>query len=63
MNGYLNHVIEKKNACKSKDFTSPTSHTVKKCPLYLHLPWLETPSIGLENKIKASVKNYFFSID
>ena len=40
-----------------KDFTPPTSHTVRKCPVYLHLPWLGTFSVRLENKIKASVEN------
>ena len=34
---------------------------VKKCPVYLHLPWLGTPSVGLENKIKASVEKCFFA--
>ena len=36
---------------------------VKKCPVYLHLPWLGTPSVGLENKIKASVKKCFFAVE
>ena len=39
---------------KLKDFTSPTSHTVRKCPVYLHLLWLGTFSVRFENKIKAS---------
>ena len=56
MNGYPDHVIEKTIARKLKDFTSSTSHIVKKCPVYLHFPWLGTLSVGLENKICA--KNY-----
>ena len=63
MNGYPDHVIEKAIARKLKIFTSFPSHTVKKCPVYLHLPWLETPSVGLENKIKASVKKCFFAVE
>ena len=63
MNGYPDHVIEKTIARKLKDFTSPTSHTVKKCSVYLHLPWLGTPSVGLENKIKASVEKYSFAVE
>ena len=38
MNGYPDHAIEKAIACKLKTFTSLTSHMVKKCPVYLHLP-------------------------
>ena len=60
MNGYPDHVIEKTITHKFKDFTSPTA--VKKCPVYLYLPWLGTPSVGLENKIKASVKKCFFAV-
>ena len=36
---------------------------MKKCPVYLHLPWQGTPSIGLENKIKASVEKCFFAVE
>ena len=63
MNGYPDHVLEKTIARKSKDFTSPTSHTMKKCLVYLHLPWLGTPSVGLENKIKANVEKCFFAVE
>ena len=62
MNGYPDHVIEKVIARKLKAFTSLTSHTVKKWPVYLYLPWLETPSVGLENKIKANVEKCFFAV-
>ena len=30
---------------------------------FLYLPWLGTPSVGLKNKIKASVKKYFLAIE
>ena len=56
MNGYRDQVIEKIIACKLKDFTSPTSHTVKKCPIYLYLPWLEISSVRHESKIRVSVE-------
>ena len=36
---------------------------VKKCPVNLHLFWLGTPSVGLENKIKASVEKCFFAVE
>ena len=63
MNGYPDHVIEKTSARKLKTFTSLTSHMVRKCPVYLHLPWLGTPSVGLENKTKASVEKCFFAVE
>ena len=63
MNGYRDHIIEKAIARKLKTFTSLPSHTVKKCPVYLHLPWLGTPSVGLEHKIKASVEKCFFAVE
>ena len=36
---------------------------VKKCPVDLHLPWLVTTLVGLENKIKASVEKCFFAVE
>ena len=63
VNGYLDHVIEKPIVSKLKTFTSPTSHTMKKCLVYLHLPWLKTPSVGLETKIKATAEKCFFALD
>ena len=63
MNGYPEHVIEKTYARKLKDFTSPTSHAMKKCLVYLHLPWLGTPSVRLENKIKVNVEKCFFAVE
>ena len=51
MYGYPDHVIEKAIARKLQDFTSPTSHTVKKCPVYLYLPGCEL--FRLEMKVKS----------
>ena len=63
MNGSPDHIIGKTIARELKDFTSHTSHTVKKCPVYLHLPWLGTPSVRHESKIKASVEKCFFAVE
>ena len=41
MNGNFDHVIEKMIARKLKDFTSPTSHTVKKCSAIFICPGWE----------------------
>ena len=62
MNGYPDHVIEKTISPKLKDFTSPTSHSVKKFLVYVHLSWLKTPLVGLENKIKTIVEKCFFAV-
>ena len=63
MNGYPDNVIEKTIARKLKDFTSTTSHTVRKCLVYLHLPWLGTPLVEFENKIKISVQKMPFAVE
>ena len=63
MNGYPEHVIEKRIARKLKDFTSPTSHTLKKFPVYLHLPWLGTPWFDLKIKLKPVRRNAFFAVE
>ena len=36
---------------------------MKKCSIYLYLPWLETPSVRLENKIKTSVEKCFSAVE
>ena len=59
----LRHIIEKTIANKLKNFTSSILHTVKKCPVYLHLPWLGTPYVRLESKTKASVEKSFFAVE
>ena len=61
MNGYPDHIIEKTNTSKLKDFTSPTLHTVKKCTVHLDLPWFGTPSVRHKIKIKVSLKQWFFA--
>ena len=58
MNVYLDHVIEKTIASKLKDFTSSTSHTVKKCSLS-SAALVGTPSIRHESKTKPVYKNAF----
>ena len=44
-------------------FTSPTLYTVKKCTVYLCLPWLGTPSVRHKSKIKATVEKCFFAVE
>ena len=63
MNGYPDHVSEKTITRKLKDFTSPTSHLLKKCPVYLHLPRMITSSVIHKSKIKTSVEKCFFAVE
>ena len=63
MNGYPDHVIEKTFARKLKDFTSLTSHTVKKCPVYHYLPWLGIFFFRHGSKIKAYMEKCFFAAE
>ena len=37
-------------------------HTLKKCPDYLHVPWIGIVSMKFEKQITSAVKRYFFSI-
>ena len=60
MNGYPDHIIKKTISGKINNFTSPTSHTMKKCTVYLYLPWLGTPSVGRESKV--NVEKCFFAV-
>ena len=46
-----------------REIVSISSPYVQKCPDYLHLSWLGTPSVGFENKIKASVEKSFFTVE
>ena len=36
---------------------------VKKCPVFLHLSWLRTPLVRIENKTKASLEKCFFAVE
>ena len=35
----------------------------KKCPVYLHLPWLGNVSTSFKTQIKTAVKCYFFAVE
>ena len=38
-------------------------HTVKKCPVYLHIPWIGNVSMKFEKQITSAVKRCFFSVE
>ena len=62
-NGYseaeINAVITK----KINQFHRPTQLGPKKCPVYLHLPWLGNISIRCEMQIKTAVKRCYFAVE
>jgi len=37
--------------------------TVKKCPVYLHIPWIGNVSMKFEKQITSAMKRCFFSVD
>ena len=38
-------------------------HTVKKCPVYLHFPWIGNVSMKFDKQITSAVKRCFFSVE
>ena len=52
-----------KTANKKQKTQTSFTFLIKKCRVYLYLPWLETSLAGLENKIKASVEKSFFAVE
>ena len=38
-------------------------HTVKKCPVYLDIPWIGNVSMKFEKQITSAVKRCFFSVE
>ena len=38
-------------------------HTVKKCSVYLHIPWIGNISMKFEKQITSAVKRCFFSVE
>ena len=57
-NGYPEAVINAVKTKKINQFHRPTQFGPKKCPVYLHLPWLGNVSLRYEMQIKTAVKRY-----
>ena len=62
-NGYPEAVINAVITKKINQFHRPTQVGPKKCPVYLHLPWLGTVSIRCEMQIKTAVKRCYFAVE
>ena len=44
-------------------FRRPTQLGPKKCPVYLHLPWLDNVSMRYEMQSKTTVKHCYFAVE
>ena len=62
-NGYLERAINLAFQQKLQQLNSNLVHTVKKCPLYLHIPWIGNVSMKFEKQIMSAVKRCFFSVE
>ena len=62
-NGYPERVINSAFKQKLQQINSNPVHTVKKCPVYLHIPWIGNVSMRFEKQITSAVKRCFFSVE
>ena len=62
-NGYPERVINSAFKRKLQQINSNLVHTVKKCPVYLPIPWIGNVSMRFEKQITSAVKRCFFSVE
>ena len=62
-NGYPERVINSAFKRKLQQLNSNPVHTIKKCPVYLHIPWIGNVSMKFEKQITSAVKRCFFSVE
>ena len=62
-NGYPEAIINTVMTKKMNQFRRPTQFGPKKCPVYLHLPWLGNVSLRYEMQIKTAVKRCYFAVE
>ena len=62
-NGYPEAAINAVMTKKINQFRRPTQLGLKKCPVYLHLPWLGNVSMRYEMQIKTAVKRCYFAVE
>ena len=62
-NGYPEHAINSAFKQKLQQLNSNSVHTVEKCPVYLHIPWIGNVSMKFEKQITFAVKHCFFSVE
>ena len=62
-NGYPENIIDAVTKRKIIQFFKPIPSGPKKCPVYLHLPWLGNVSTTFETQIKTAVKRCYFAVE
>ena len=62
-NGYPEYAINSAFKQKLQQLNSNPVHTVEKCPVYLHIPWIGNVSMKFEKQIRSAVKRCFFSVE
>lgn len=62
-NGYPDHFIKSVTAKKVEQFSKPPEYGPRKCPVYLHLPWLGSVSARYEKQIKTCVQHCYFAVE
>ena len=62
-NDYLEAIINAAITKKIDQFHRSTQLGPKKCPVYLHLPWLGNVSMRYEIQIKTAVKRCYFAVE
>ena len=62
-NGYPEAVTNTVTNKKINQFHGPTQLGTKKCPVYLHLPWLSNVSMRYEMQIKTAIKRGYFAVE
>ena len=59
-NGYPERAINSAFKLKLQQLNPNPVHTVEKCPVYLHIPWVGNVSMKFEKQITFAVKRCFF---
>ena len=62
-NGHPEVVINTVITEKINQFHRPMQLGSKKCPVYLHLPWLGNVSIRYKMQIKTAIKHCYFAVE
>ena len=62
-NGYPEAVINAVITKKMNQFCRPTQLGPKKCPVYIHLPWLGNALMRYKMQIKTAVKRCYFAVE
>ena len=58
-NGYLKHIIDTEIGKKIALFSTLKQFGLKKCPVYLRVPWIGKPSTNLEKEVKTAVESCY----